>query len=113
MPQGAVAAGVADAGAEPLEARQACIHQTHGPSERVGRLAASLLQYQARAADNPARLINSQRRQTHAFCGGGLSSFRFTRDTSDNYDRKGLDPKLGIGLASKNIGMMHPWTCLS
>ena len=43
MPQGAVAAGVADVGAKPLEVRQACIHQTHGPSEWDGRLAASLL----------------------------------------------------------------------
>lgn len=105
--------GVVDAGAELLEGCKACIQQMHYPSERIGQLAASLLQYRARNGDKSARLINTRQRRCHSFCGGVVSSFRFTSDASDLYDRKGLDPKTGTGLASKTIGMMHSWTCLS
>ena len=113
MPQEAVAEGVADAGAEPLEARQACISKTPGPSELVDQLAAWIPLDLARAADKPFQLINIQRRWCHWLCGGEVSSFRFTRYTSDNYDCNDLDPASCTGLASKNIGMMHSWICLS
>ncbi len=105
--------GVVDAGAELLEGCKACISQMHDPSERFGHLAALLLQYRARDGDKSARLVNIKQRWCQSFCSGVVSSFHFTRDASDIYDRKGLDPKTGTGLASKNIGMMHSWTCLS
>ena len=105
--------GVVDAGAELLEGCKACISQMRAPSERFGHLAALLLQYRARNGDKSARLINTRQRRCHSFCGEVVSSFHFTRDASDLYDRKGLDPKTGTGLASKTIGMMHSWTCLS
>ena len=105
--------GVVDAGAELLEGCKACIQQMHDPSERVGQLATSLLQCRAHDGEKAPRLINTQQRWCPSFCGGVVSSFHFTRHASDIYDRKGLDPKTGTGLASKTIGMMHSWTCLS
>lgn len=104
--------GVVDAGVELLEGCKACISQMRAPSEWFGHLTALLLQYQARNGDKSARLINTRQRRCHSFCGGVVSSFHFTRDASDLYDRKGLDPKTGTGLASKTIGMMYSWTCL-